>query len=173
CVPCGSEYQYTTSNCPSPKILGTDLCNGKASTCLCPLPVTCGTGITCKTQAPSGCSGCLECNPCPNLGKYTAAQCSAIGATASSSNLEACSEKYTCCTGTAGACPSGYVCDTSGKVCSGQYVITGCATGYAYFCDEPNTDCAALGYTKSSCSANLTAIGCPFDSTKKACLDFN
>ncbi|MBS4773623.1 MAG: hypothetical protein KHX55_05050, partial [Proteobacteria bacterium] len=69
------------------------------------------------------------CNPCPNLGKYTAAQCTNMGATTSASNLEACSEKYTCCTGTSGSCPAGNVCDTSGKVCSGQYVSNGCQVG--------------------------------------------
>ena len=88
CVACGSEYQYTTSNCPSPKILGTDLCNGKASTCSCPATVTCGTGITCKTQAPSGCSGCIECNTCPNSG--TLSVCPAGYACA----YEECSRKY-------------------------------------------------------------------------------
>ncbi|MBE6458414.1 MAG: hypothetical protein E7010_01215 [Alphaproteobacteria bacterium] len=88
CVACGDEYQYTTATCPSPKILGTDLCNGKASTCSCPATVTCGTGITCKTQAPSGCSGCIECNTCPNEG--TLASCPEGYAC----TYEECSQKY-------------------------------------------------------------------------------
>ena len=171
CVPCGEEYKYTTSNCPSPKILGTDKCNGKASTCSCPPSVTCGTGITCKTQAPSGCSGCLECNPCPNLGKYTAAQCSNLGGTAKEANLEACSEKYTCCSGTSGSCPTGYVCDTSGATCAGQYIPTGCATNYKYWCTTPNTNCTTLGYTESasSCSSGHY-VRCPYDTNKVHCL---
>ncbi|MBE6458519.1 MAG: hypothetical protein IJW72_04805 [Alphaproteobacteria bacterium] len=134
CVACETSiYKYDSSNCPSPKIIGTDKCNGKASTCSCPATVSCGAGITCKTQAPSGCSGCIECNTCPNEGKYTAAQCTAIGATASSSNLEICSDKYTCCTGTVGSCPTGNSCDTSGKVCPGQYVSNGCAVNLVNF----------------------------------------
>ncbi|MBS4774158.1 MAG: hypothetical protein KHX55_07820, partial [Proteobacteria bacterium] len=172
CVPCDTSiYKYDTNNCPSPKIIGTGKCAGKASTCSCPATVTCGTGITCKTQAPSGCTGCLECNPCPNLGRYTAAQCSAIGASVSSGNYEACSEKYTCCTGTSGSCPNGFVCDTSGKVCSGQYVVTGCATNYKYWCTTPDTDCARLNYkqTVSACGSKAY-IRCPYDTSKVHCL---
>ncbi|MBS4773070.1 MAG: hypothetical protein KHX55_02200 [Proteobacteria bacterium] len=171
CVPCGSEYQYTTSNCPSPKILGTDICNYKASTCSCPATVTCGTGITCKTQAPPGCTGCLECNPCPNLGKYTSAQCSSLGGSASQSNYEACSEKYTCCSGSGGGCPSGYVCDTTGATCSGQHIVTGCATNFKYWCTTPNTNCSTLGYTESasSCSSGHY-VKCPYDTSKVHCL---
>ncbi len=124
CAACGTMYKYTKENCPAPKILGSDTCGGKASTCTCPATVTCNN-TTCKTPAPSGCSGCLECNPCPNLGKYTAAQCKSIGGQARSSNYEACSDKYTCCGGTRGSCPAGYICSNSSMICPGEYIITG------------------------------------------------
>ncbi|MBS4774236.1 MAG: hypothetical protein KHX55_08215, partial [Proteobacteria bacterium] len=112
------------------------------------------------------------CNPCPNLGKYTAAQCTNMGATTSASNLEACSEKYTCCTGTSGSCPNGFVCDTTGAACSGQYIVTGCATNFKYLCKLPQTtNCSTLGYNESasSCSSG-DYVKCPYDLTKVHCL---
>ena len=59
-----------------------------------------------------------------------------------------------------------------------KYKFQSCVSGYVntdtFWCGKPATlNCATLGYTKSSCSGGLTAIGCPFDSSKKACLDFN
>ena len=89
CVPCDTSiYKYDTGNCPSPKIIGTDKCAGKASTCACPATVTCGTGITCKTQAPSGCTGCIECNTCPFNGTYTSCPTGYV------CKYEECSHKY-------------------------------------------------------------------------------
>ncbi|MBS4774172.1 MAG: hypothetical protein KHX55_07890, partial [Proteobacteria bacterium] len=81
-------YKYDTGNCPSPKIIGTDKCAGKASTCSCPATVTCGTGITCKTKAPVGCTGCIECNTCPFNGTYASCPTGYV------CKYEECSKKY-------------------------------------------------------------------------------
>lgn len=64
------------------------------------------------------------------------------------------------------ACPVGNSCTQ--EVCSGKYCISGCAAGYIDYCTAPTTNCAALGYTASSCSGSK--LTCPFGLSKFFCM---
>ena len=187
---CKDEYQYTSSNCSGNYTTAGTSCEGKYNQCVCKSEfrynssncsgeyevsgTSCGGYYNACTIRPdcaitskdcdygcasiNSCSKCTECKTCiPN------AECT-------NANYPFSSESIAHATFT--SCTPGCRDNTP------KYKFQSCVSGYVntdtFWCGKPATlNCATLGYTKSSCSGGLTAIGCPFDSSKKACLDFN
>ena len=65
-------------------------------------------------------------------------------------------------------CPEGMVC--AFEECSNLWYATGCATGYDYFCKQPQTDCATLGYKQAS-DCNGKILKCPYNSAFVLCVE--
>ena len=63
-------------------------------------------------------------------------------------------------------CPEGTDCNF--EVCSSKYCIVGCLVDYTDYCQKPVTDCAALGYTSTSCGGRK--LVCPYDSGLFFCM---
>ena len=158
CV-CKSEFRYNSSNCSGEYEVSGTSCGGYYNACTI-RPDCAITSKDCDYGCASinSCSKCTECKTCiPN------AECT-------NANYPFSSESIAHATFT--SCTPGCRDNTP------KYKFQSCVSGYVntdtFWCGKPaSLNCATLGYTKSSCSGGLTAIGCPFDSSKKACLDFN
>ena len=63
-------------------------------------------------------------------------------------------------------CPEGTDCNY--EVCSNKYCIVGCLVDHTDYCQEPVTDCAALGYTETSCGGRK--LVCPYNAGLFFCM---
>lgn len=185
---CGGKYMcycdrslYAYTSCPSPKTFSGDSCTENGATyysgCSCPAAYS----QMCSGQNQQGIgTGCTQ----NGSTKYTSCQCKA-------GYNQVCSEygpvtptdyclmngiKYynnckTCprlCS--LAGCPVGASCTY--EACSGKYCAIGCATGNTYWCKPPVTDCATLGYTKSTSQCLYYGyIRCPYNSAAVFCED--
>ena len=140
---------------------------GCASTNSCGICTSCSGNPDCDVTDKSCDYGCAATNSCS---KCTECKTCIPNADCTNANYPFSSESIAHATFT--SCTPGCRDNTP------KYKFQSCVSGYVntdtFWCGKPATlNCATLGYTKSSCSGGLTAIGCPFDSSKKACLDFN
>ena len=114
----------------------------------------CGGGMRYKIE-PDPCIGYQKCSDAPKSGTP---ECRHGNETW---YKECCA--YDC---TLDECPAGTDCNY--EVCSNKYCIVGCLVDYTDYCQEPVIDCAALGYTATSCSERK--LVCPHDKTKYFCM---
>ena len=63
-------------------------------------------------------------------------------------------------------CPAGTDCNY--EVCSNKYCIVGCLVDHTDYCQELVTDCAALGYTATSCGGRK--LVCPYNAGLFFCM---
>lgn len=70
---CKSEYQFTSSNCGSPRSVSGSSCGGKYNNCVCPSGVSTGS-YGCKEYYPSPCSSVCKIAKSDNCDKRTAVQ---------------------------------------------------------------------------------------------------
>ena len=182
--PYGPYYSDCISTCPSdyvtceePYVGVGGACNGKYASCTC---TPCGSEYT-ETEIPAGYEqlgeSCLDCDGqtkyqvvaaacegfqiCGDLGPIAGTETCLSGTTTLYKECKTCDNN-----GTLSSCPEGYDC--AFEDCSGKWYITGCAVNYDNYCTTPITDCAALGYTSTSCSGR--ALRCPYNSAYMLCL---
>lgn len=136
-----SDYPYEEDEIPEGYVKG-DSCNA------------CGNVTRYKIE-PNPCIGYQKCTDTPKSGTP---ECKHGNETW---YKECCA--YEC---SLAECPEGTDCNF--EVCSSKYCIVGCLVDYTDYCQKPVTDCAALGYTSTSCGGRK--LVCPYDSGLFFCM---
>ena len=182
---CGGKYMcycdksiYPNASCTSPQVLSGDSCveDGKTYYSQCSCPSNYNQTCTGQNQQGSG-TGCTQ----DGVTYYTACQCksgynmtcSELGPTNPSdyclingikyyNDCKTCENKCSL-----DSCPTGVSCTY--EDCSQKYCDIGCLDEYIAWCTTPETDCAKLGYTKTTNECPNDYLKCPYNSAAVAC----
>ena len=182
---CGGKYMcycdksiYPNASCTSPQVLSGDSCveDGKTYYSQCSCPSNYNQTCTGQNQQGSG-TGCTQ----NGIAYYTACQCksgynmtcSELGPTNPSdyclingikyyNDCKTCENKCSL-----DSCPTGVSCTY--EDCSQKYCDIGCLDEYIAWCTTPETDCAKLGYTKTTNECPNDYLKCPYNSAAVAC----
>ena len=130
---CKPEYQYSTSNCTSPRYLTGATCGGKYTGCTCPSSEYCQYGCASYYASPCG-SICASCKTNPDC-DVTSQNCT-----------YGCALTNTC--GKCTSCKSNPDCDVTSQSCS-------------YGCASTNS-CGKCISCKGNPDCNVTSQSCPY-----------
>ena len=173
---------YSISSCPSPQIPEGDSCEEDGVTyytkCVCPSSYSqaCneqnqeGVGEGCTQNGETKYTSC-QCKSgynmtCSDLGPVTPSDYCLKDGIKYYNNCKTCGDKCSL-----PECPEGNICEY--EDCSQKYCEIGCAVDYINWCKKPETNCATLGYTKTSGDCSDEYLICPYDNNALFCEDWN